>query len=293
MSDLPPAAIVDEMQRLDDIEADLADTALAVVQDAPSTSSQGSPAEGSLEPASESTRDLLQNAEAMEHVLEQAIPPPPAPSTAIEQNDTSTPILSQSAQPDPTPASEAAGQDQSLTAPTTAPSDVAPQPSSGDQLHGAIADETMETLQAVQNDVNNPILPPDAVSSAQDPPMEAQGGASEVSLQASLQTAPPADTASVSVLADQNGDDVSMESDPSTLVSTTEAGQAESAPEAIPVAVPATAVLPPKPDIADPVDDIKLDVDLPTGLTLRSPSIVANPDLFRHWARGEKWSQIT
>ena len=61
MSDPDP---IQEMQKLDDIEADLADTAMAII--------------ATDEP------DLVTNAEAVETILEQAIPDAPAPMPAVQ-----------------------------------------------------------------------------------------------------------------------------------------------------------------------------------------------------------------
>lgn len=77
--DLTPSEILNEMQNLTDIEADLADTALAVA--APATIDS----ENMALSAGEAVEALLDNAEQVESVLEEAIPSAPSfPSTDLQ-----------------------------------------------------------------------------------------------------------------------------------------------------------------------------------------------------------------
>lgn len=79
------AAILENVQQLTDIEADLADTAMAVALAPSSGVDAGPEAKAEVEAGAETTEPnpVIQNAEAMEAVLEQSIPEAPAEATEV------------------------------------------------------------------------------------------------------------------------------------------------------------------------------------------------------------------
>ena len=280
MSDLTPTAIVEEMQKLDDIEADLAETALAIVQD-PAPSDQDSNQMSSSD-TREGSEILMQNAEAVEHVLEEAIPPAPsitptpasqtdiiqpspiAPATAVEAiPDKTTPPFTTST---PALVQTTTGYDPSVPQDYDYPT----------EQQSDLANETMETLHAVEDDVDVPILPSE-IGTSLSGPEEAKPVVKEGDI------GTPHDSQSTSLINSEQQQE-SLEVPQATIAR-------DPSPLEQPVVIPPNAGLPPKPEPVPqthaPIEEFRPDVDFPAGITASSPSVLANPDLLRAWARGE------
>jgi len=283
-----PSVAIQEMQKLDDIEADLADTALAVAAiDEDDAAAADAPPRPDPEPwvepeasagagAGAGDEALIQNAEAIEQVLEQAIPDAPEHDTAQEASQSAAPAAA--ATSNGTAAAASQSPDPSHPTPTPTPS-------------SAVA-EVQEAVQAVAADVNVAILPEAVVAPA------------------------------------HSGEDIDMEQETVSAGVTTSQPDALSvpppsssmdanSPSSHPVQIPSGAGLPPRPDVVAPGTTIGLppvnqetqlppldqtdyiqtteeakplvdiDIDLPEGLDSGSASIRSNPDLVRAWARGE------
>lgn len=245
--------IINEMQMLDDIEADLADTALAFV----------SGAEGEAEESNDASEKqaLEQNAVAMESVLEQAIPDAPAPAAQSQNIDAGSIVT------DPIPSLPSGDFDMTDTyspAPASTlqpPLSAAPIPAPGTEpdttpipalLQSAavptpVSSATQgvqEAILAVQADVNVPILPP-TVEDA--PKVEPEPSAEQ-----------------------QAQEDVQME-------------ETSIASIPLPASIPARPVADVKPIIESQAAEVKP----PNGLTNLSPSVAQNPALVQAWSRGE------
>jgi hypothetical protein len=271
-----PSIAIQEMQKLDDIEADLADTALAVAaidEDDAAAAAAAPSAEAAQQPqlspaeAATSADALVQNAEAIEQVLEQAIPAAPEHSTGHEASQSATPLAG------------AASSD------TPIPSYPTPSPTPG----SAVA-EVHEAFQAVAADVNVPILPETVVPPAQsneDTDMDAQTVQADVST--SVDDAVPPISSSTDAIS-PSSKPMQIPSgaglpprpevaEPGTSVSLTPVKQESQAPPL------GQAEYAPADGETKPL--VEIDMELPEGLDSGSTSIRSNPDLVRAWARGE------
>jgi len=152
--------IVSEMQSLTDIEADLTETALAVAAPEPQSAQAN---------ASEANEALLENAEQVESVIEDAIPPgPPVEETSALE----TPSI-QSLQTAPASEADAVPSEDMVMDFSTDLSDIIPVESSdatepiSTLPTSEAADASAEALAVVSADINEPILPDRAVAAPQ------------------------------------------------------------------------------------------------------------------------------
>ena len=248
-----PAALVHEMQVLTDIEGDLADTAVAVTAttEVPITQNFADDA-------------MMQNAEAMESVLEQSIPPAPAVEEPLDIAPKET-------------------------FPTEMQIQVQPK-SDGDALEPLVepsvaASDAKDALTTVADDIDTPVLPETVVTASHDVVTEtameestsdiiidveeptseniAEAGANVEDVPASIPSnhvSPP----SIPTIAD-----VTQEIEPSEPV------PSNNLPIAIPMQTPYASI-----------QEKKGDVSLPEGLSEQSPSVMSLPDLIRSYRTG-------
>ncbi|WWC90032.1 uncharacterized protein L201_004962 [Kwoniella dendrophila CBS 6074] len=304
-SSTDPMAIVEQLQNLTDIEGDLADTALAVLeqQQQHEQDQEETPAldqNNTIEPSSEQqpqvadeahqneatdtpvveTQDssaeaekaLLENAEAMEDVLEQSIPAEPEHVTEQPALDTAAetvPVVDETIVTD--------------TAASTIPQ-VTAQPD-------GVAGEAAQLLEAVEADLNNPVLPETVILSAHDTVME---------------TANEEDTGKIVV----NVEQPTMEN----VVQAATNPENEFPQTIKEESINAEGNIPPQPTPAAPDPRVKAeaffstsstvptaseipreefrpvlpDVPLPEGLTESSPSVAHNRDLMHSWYHDPK-----
>ncbi|WWD10146.1 hypothetical protein V865_008280 [Kwoniella europaea PYCC6329] len=275
-----PTAIVEQLQTLTDIEGDLADTALAVVEQKQeqeqeqSAETPSQPQEESAGPgadinssSSEAEKALLENADAIEDVLEASIPPAPIHEETI--SDPSTQPIDN----------------------TPAVSDI---PQVATQSHGA-ASEALQLLNAVEADLNNPVLPETVIPPAHD---------------TTIETANEEDTGKIIIDVEQPTMEnvVEAATNPENGSSTPDkkeipGGEGNIAPQptpavadpkikqepinTIPSALPALPQM--QPNVVKPASP---EVPLPEGLTETSSSVVNNRDLIHSWRQDPKNSLL-
>lgn len=263
--------IFDEMQRLDDIEADLADTALAFV-------SSEDQAQGTASSAEQTAME--QSAQVMENVLEQSIPDAPVPitnaETTTESVDASGQALAGDIITDPLPSlpsgdfdnSDPVADNNNQAAPASAAEPVA--------ISSAVED-VQEAIHAVQADVDVPILPP----SISPTPVTAQDGP----IDSQVQSIPDSSSATEPATAEPVGQVEPPVVDP--------ASSAQVSPPI--VAAPTDShALPPRPEPMQAVpthlepQPVVAEIDPPSGLTASSPSVAQNPSWVQAWSRGAK-----
>jgi cleavage stimulation factor subunit 3 len=289
---------IEQLQTLTDIEGDLADTALAVAavpptsadptaesseqpqqQDPTGDVTTAAPASEEVESANDATIGngaLLQNATAMENVLEQSIPDAPVHDVidAADEDVSEAPKIDE--QDHIVCDTKEDMQAEEVVMQQTSASTGDNQPASTPQETAAMAEEAAEAIDIITADVDNPILP-EEVNAANVSTTDAQP-IPEPS--ASNTTAPsPADVALQPPA--QNGD-LSAQA-PSLASSSAQPPAAVQQPP-----TPITAVAQPQPPSQPEALDTSLPMpDLPEGLTANSPSILGNPDLIRGWKEGE------
>ncbi|WWC61133.1 uncharacterized protein I303_103712 [Kwoniella dejecticola CBS 10117] len=282
-----PTAIVEQLQTLTDIEGDLADTALAVVEQDPTASSIKVQAEeqiqvepyqdvASSETGASATEAqnavegddvdaLLENAEAVEDVLEESIPPAPI----SEQSEAQT------------------AQNTAIEAPT-APIEITTQPD-------GIAAEASQLLDAVEADLNNPVLPESVVPPAHDTAIETSNEEDTNTIRIDVEEPTVEDIVEAAANPENDG----------SIPATDEGGNIAPAPSPAPAPAPAASVsidssannassytapvIPPAPQVPIiPQSDIRPEVPLPEGLTVSSPSVLNNADLIHAWYQDPK-----
>lgn len=276
MSHEHPADIVNQLQSIDSIQQDLADTAAAVV-DAAFQSHPPQHAAQDQKPQS----TLLDNAEAMESILESAIPPAPGSSST-------------------TAASDAIG-DNNFPASGPPPiSDTVVAPSAADDgigdviVIGVETPTTTNAVEAVANPVNNGDIPIESTEQSSEQPPEqsveqsAEQSGEQPPEQPAVETpqAPQPNPAAPAASA--------IESVPTTLEET-QLEQIVQAPAPTAHTEPPTPVVDSKMEEKPlvehvawaPPQGIHSDVFLPEGLTEYSPSVSQNGELIRSWRAGE------
>ncbi|OWZ63165.1 mRNA 3'-end-processing protein RNA14 [Cryptococcus neoformans] len=272
MSHEHPADIVNQLQSIDSIQQDLADTAAAVVDAA---SQSHPPQHAAQDQKSQST--LLDNAEAMESILESAIPPAPGSSST-------------------TAASDAIG-DNNFTASGPPPiSDTVVAPSAADDEIGDVIVVGVETptttndVEAVANPVNNGDIPIESTeqSSKQPPEQSVEQSAEQSGEQ------PPEQPAIETPQAPQPNPAAPAASAIESVPTTLEETQLE---QIVQAPVPTAHTEPPTPVVDSKMEEkplvehvawappqgIHSDVFLPEGLTEYSPSVSQNGELIRSW----------
>ncbi|WWC69469.1 uncharacterized protein I206_103409 [Kwoniella pini CBS 10737] len=280
-------AIVEQLQTLTDIEGDLADTALAVIEQDSKSSAEFQSKEGeeeqiekpqAVEPvvieqetdagvsiiaeAQNATEGddvdaLLENAEAIEDVLEESIPPAPIPTAIPEQTQAeSTPINTDEIPPEA-----------SVKA---------------DQTDG-IAHEANQLLNAIEADLNNPVLPETLVPPAHDTALETNNEEDTGNIQIDIEN-PTIENV------------VEAATNPENAGTASEVG-GSIPPAPTPTSAPIAVSISSDPRIkSDPVESTSVaplapqepfvpqsDVPLPEGLTVSSPSVVNNANLVHAW----------
>ncbi|ORY33805.1 hypothetical protein BCR39DRAFT_519303 [Naematelia encephala] len=265
MSEQPSTDPIEAMQQLTNIEADLAEVATAVaaapIQDA-TTSMQ-------VEEGADDA--LMQNAEQVESVLEQSIPPAPE-TKEVQMQDVPS---------DEVQVAVTATQTETET-PSSVEINTSPlivEPSS------TAAVEAANAISAINADIANPVLPESVVSPAHDITMETQAEeASSSIIVETIDVVQPEQTEhselngqlaasseislTVPAAAATNGDLGGFDmANPSGIdfVSHAEAPK-------LPAQTPFASLQALKPEIA-----------LPEGLTGSSPSVTGNPELFSQW----------
>ncbi|KAK8869830.1 hypothetical protein IAR55_000398 [Kwoniella newhampshirensis] len=258
-SSTDPSAIVQQLQNLTDIEGDLADTAIAVMasttipdsQAADSAAATAAAVADDAQDSADAEDSLVENAEAMETVLESAIPPAPTPAatTLLERQETqSNPSFNEQAVistiPDPT---------------TT------------------IAQETSQALAAVEADLNNPVLPAEISEPAHDVQAETEVEEDTSKIIVNVEE-PTMENVVEAATNPENNIDIAASS----------AGDNRDGGTVAPASTPA---LPEQAQSASqiphssyvPSSTPRTDVPYPEGLSDSSPSVAANPDLIRAW----------
>ena len=259
-----PVAIVEQMKTLTDIEGDLAETALAVQATDPAVLPETAAETGSGDVTAPTAaadafdaavqQDTLQTAEAVENVLENAIPPGPEQSAAAAASEP----ISTSGQPHVATEAQDNVSTIDAAAPSTQSDSNGPPSTLSTQQPEVAASQVQELVQVVAADVNNPILP------STDPATGIPSGDPKEESVTSVQ----ADVSSARPLEGSHPDPAAQFStDPQFL---------EDAKE-IPSQTPYQSLEAPHHD-----------VDLPAGLTSASASVSENAHLINLWKRGKR-----
>lgn len=269
--------IMQNLQQLNDIEGDLAETAVAVAAEAPAPAAEGTneaafaptndattndPPPGSAT-ASEPSIAVLQVAQGVEDVLEQNIPDAPVPQVSDAQLELPSTAELPSVTPTSAPASSERAQAQ-------------PQP-------------IEQLIETVKKD-DEPILPADIrpLAALNDDPATdvAAANADEIIIDD-----PSSSSATVAIApAETAAPDQTLSGQ--TILQPTEEGYKPSPKPAEPSALvgatsgaPSIAVKVEEKEAVHPVEQQKL--ELPEGLTMASPSVSQNRNLAQEWSNGE------
>nr|XP_019042697.1 hypothetical protein I302_08402 [Kwoniella bestiolae CBS 10118]OCF21627.1 hypothetical protein I302_08402 [Kwoniella bestiolae CBS 10118] len=270
-----PSAIVQQLQTLTDIEGDLADTALAVVEQEQEQQQQDHSAE--TQPQAEEPEDeavgetntssaeaekaLMDNAEAIVDVLEESIPAAPVHEEIALTQSTDTSIV-----PEEIP-------------------QMSPQPD-------GVAAEAATLLNAVEADLNNPVLPEDVVPSAHDTLVETANeedtgkiviNVEQPTMENIVEAATnPENDSSTNIKEDNLGGEVNIAPLPTPTVSDPRLKTELVYPTP-------TLPLPAVPQVQESeIKPVVSDEPLPEGLTDGSPSVVNNRDLIHSWRQDPK-----
>lgn len=272
MSEENPTDIVHQLQSIDSIEQDLADTAAAVVDAA----SQSHPPQHAAQDQ-KFQPTLLDNAEAIESVLESAIPPAPGSSSTAG-------------------ASDAIGDNSFTTSgPAPFPDTVVASSAANDEIGDVIVVETetptttnvVEAVVNPENDGNIPIETTEQSSEqpteqSTEQPTEQPTGQPAVEIPLAPQSTPAAPATSAA----ENVSTTLKDTQPEQIVQT-------------PVPIPHTEAPMPVVDMKTeekplvehatwiPSQEIHSAVFLPEGLTEYSPSVSQNGELIKSWRAGE------
>ena len=248
------ADIVRQMQVLTDIEGDLADTAVAVT--APDASFDQVVGTGS---GSSSSDTMMQNAEAVESLLEQSIPSAPDPATEEPPSAHDSQI-------------QINGDESEAALPTVSASAV---------------QDLSTTVSAVVADLNVPILPENVVAAAHDvtlvTPIEESTGDSVV------QVEPPTTELIIEAVSNGDASPAPTQSDPtmpSNSVAVPPLQVSESQFLLPPTQQSNSSSVPTQALLQVSTIGLKRDISLPDGLSSSSPSVLAVPDLIRSWKVG-------
>ena len=300
---------IQEVQKIDNIEDDLEDTAIAVATTAFQPPEPQGPTEtmDSAPDASVSTSQVIDQAEAMEAVLEQAIPPEPSSTSSMSMSNvvaeqhatglTEHQAGTAAAAEEAAAASESAVNDApidvtlatAVSDPTIAPStsheqtSLAEVPAVSDASVAIpsmpIADQNPEDVlaQTAHEEATSPILV--------DVEMQNANNTHEAVVNPEDQPFPPT-TSTEPSNPTSHGD----RGNPSTLSTgqNGDVGQSaiSSAPQDIvaPNGQASTSQLPMQ--TWNGPQGLHPPMDLPAGLTANSPSVLSNPELMRRWSQG-------
>lgn len=265
MSEENPTDIVHQLQSIDSIEQDLADTAAAVVDAA----SQSHPPQQHAAQDQKFQSTLLDNAESIESVLESAIPPAPGSSSTAG-------------------ASDAIGDNSFPTSgPAPFPDTVVAPSAANDEIGNVIVVETetpttTNVVEAVVNPENDGNIPIESTEQSSEQPKEQPTEQPAVETPLAPQSTPAAPATS----AVENVSTTLEDTQPEQIVQTpvpiahTEAPMhvVDMKTEEKPLIEHATWI---------PPQEIRSDVFLPEGLTEYSPSVSQNSELIKSWRAGE------
>lgn len=280
MSEENPTDIVHQLQSIDSIEQDLADTAAAVVDAA---SQSHPPQHAAQDQKFQST--LLDNAEAIESVLESAIPPAPGSSSTAG-------------------ASDAIGDNSFTTSgPAPFPDTVVAPSAANDEIGDVIVVETetpttTNVVEAVVNPENDGNIPIESTEQSSEQPKEqpteqsteqpTEQPTGQLTEQPAVEIplAPQSTPAAPATSAVENVSTTLEEDQPEQIMQTpvpiahTEAPMSvvDMKTEEKPLIEHATWI---------PPQEIHSDVFLPEGLTEYSPSVSQNGELIKSWRAGE------
>lgn len=240
-----PTILFQQMQILTDIEGDLADTAVAIAApDGPDTSADKT--------ISDST--TLQNAEAMESVLEQSILPAPVPATKEVTPDAQV----------------------NENKPTT-PVEVS-----------AAAHDASTALSGVTADLTVPVLPETVVPAAREVITDTAAEESTGNIVVEAEE-PTIENITEAAVNGKNGpEEEAIKPDPvspSEIAAAVPKQVVEAVAPASRQATPPRLSLPVQTPYAS-IQRANGDVTLPQGLTESSPSVITIPDLVRSWRNG-------
>lgn len=268
MSEENPTDIVHQLQSIDSIEQDLADTAAAVVDAA---SQSHPPQHAAQDQKFQST--LLDNAEAIESVLESAIPPAPGSSSTAG-------------------ASDAIGDNSFTTSgPAPFPDPVVAPSAANDEIGDVIVVETetpttTNVVEAVVNSENDGDIPIESTEQSSEQPTEQPTGQPTEQPAVEIPLAPQSTPAAPATSAVENV---------SITLEDTQHEQIVQAPVRIAHTEGPTLVVDMKTEEKPliehatwiPPQEIQSDVFLPEGLTEYSPSVSQNGELIKSWRAGE------
>lgn len=277
MSEENPTDIVHQLQSIDSIEQDLADTAAAVVDAA----SQSHPPQQHAAQDQKFQSTLLDNAESIESVLESAIPPAPGSSSTAG-------------------ASDAIGDNSFTTSgPAPFPDTVVAPSAANDEIGDVIVVETetpttTNVVEAVVNPENDGNIPIESTEQSSEQPKEqpteqpTEQFTEQPTEQPAVETplAPQSTPAAPATSAVENVSTTLEDTQPEQIVQTpvpiahTEAPMhvVDMKTEEKPLIEHATWI---------PPQEIRSDVFLPEGLTEYSPSVSQNSELIKSWRAGE------
>ncbi|WRT67126.1 uncharacterized protein IL334_004092 [Kwoniella shivajii] len=293
-----PSAIVEQLQTLTDNEGDLADTAFAVIEqqqeqeqqhviqtqhEAESSSENQIQSQAQIQEQSEDAQELdkatdineaenvlLDNAESMENVLEESIPDAPIQSSI--------------------PISDPINIDPSLTSTSIATLDDSSHIAAIAVQPDGIAAEANQLLNAVEADLNNPVLPESMISPAHDVITETanEEDTSKIIVDIEEPTAENVAEAAMNPENDtnniisQHGNDIEGTLAPLPTPAIVDPTVKTEIPAPV-AAVRSLAQVPPT-----DLKPIQSDIPLPEGLSVSSPSVVNNRDLIQAWQSDSK-----